>query len=446
MSRRLAASRSAGPSLRERIAPFRRTIGTTGGLVVATTVNSATGFVFWWIAAQRFPESAVGLAGAAVSAMLLLSQVSVLGLGTALAGLIHREKRPASLAVTAFLTVGGAGLVIGGVLAAAAPLLSDELAPIGDSPWVVGLFAVGVSMTAISAVLDQVLVSVMRSSLQLVRNVVFSLLRLVLVAITAILFVEGMAIYGAWAAATVVSLVVVALAPRHIRQVADLLPLKWGRLGGLAFGALSHHVLNLSRSSSVWLLPVLVTVLLSREVNAAFYTALLLANFIAIVGTSATFTLYVVGARSPDQLWRQVRFTVGLCLATATLGTLAMAVLGRTLLSAFGPSYAEAFPAVVFLALATLPLAVKDHWIALQRLRGSLPRAAAIGVGLLVVELAAGAAGAISAGLVGLALARLGVLAVQAVFMLPMIITAARRPPSTGAPVSVATANAGGAA
>ncbi len=435
MIRRLAASRSAGVLLRERIAPFRRTIGTTGGLILAAAINSATGFVFWWIAARQFPEAAVGLAGAAVSAILLLSQISVLGLGTALAGMIHREPRAASLAATATFATGAAGLLLGGIVAGVAPFISDELAPIGASPWAIGLFALGVSLTAVSAVLDQVLVAVLRSSVQLLRNVVFSLVRLFLLAAAALAFIDGMAIYGAWVLATVVSLMTVAAIPRHARRALNLLPLEWGGLRGLAFGALSHHVLNLSRSSSVWLLPALVTVLLSREANAAFYIALLLANFIAIVGTSATFTLYVVGARNPEQLWRQVRFTVGLSLATATGGTLVLGLLGQPLLSAFGPAYAEAYPAVVLLAVTTLPLGIKDHWIALQRLRGSVTRAALIGVGLLLVELAAGAAGAIVAGVAGLALARLGVLAIQAAFMVPIVYRAARRPPWSAPPL-----------
>ena len=418
------------PSVLHRLAPFRQTLGTTGGLVLATAINSATGFIFWWIAARIYPEAAVGLAGAAVSAMLLLSQISVLGLGTTLAGMIHRERRVVSLAVTALLAAGGAGLITGTLFALLVPALSDELAPVASSALVFALFAGGVSLTALSAVLDQVFVAVLRGSYQLLRNVVFSFSRLGLLVIAASAVApSGMVIYGAWVAGTVLSLIVIAVLPRHLGRVGDIRPLQWEQLGGMAFGALSHHILNLSRSSSVWLLPLLVTVVLSREANASFYVALLLANFIALIGTSATFTLYVVGARSPEQLWRQMRLTLALSMIAAVGGTIVMWAGGGLVLSAFGSTYAEAaYPTVAILALSTLPLAVKDHWIALQRLRGGVGRAAAIGVVTLALELIASFVGAIVAGLVGLAILRFAVLLAQGVVMAPSVIRALRRP------------------
>lgn len=445
MTDRLTMSQGVTSSIRRRLAPFRRTIGTTGGLVVATAINSGTGFVFWWIAARTYPQAAVGLAGAAVSVMLLLSQMSVLGLGTTLAGVLHRERRAASLAVTALLAAGLAGIVLGALVGGAVPFLSDELAPIGSEPAVLALFAVGVGLTALSAVLDQVLVAAYRSSHQLLRNAVFSVSRLALLALAASWIApRGMVIYAAWVAGTALSLAVVAALPQSRRRVGEVAPLQFARLGSLAFAALSHHVLNLSRSASVWLLPVIVTAVLSREANAAFYVGLLLANFIALVGTSATFTLYVVGARSPEELWRQIRLTLGISLTAAVGGTILLTVLGEPLLTAFGPRYAAtAYPTVALLALSTLPLVVKDHWIALQRLRGGVGRAAIIGVGTLVVELVAGAVGAMLAGLEGLALARFAVLLVQAVVMAPPVLRSLARPPDGDAPATPSSMSEG---
>jgi len=204
----------------------------------------------------------------------------------------------------------------------------------------------------------------------------------------------------------------------------------WGRLRELATGALSHHLLTLSRSASVWLLPLLVTVVLSREANASFYVALLLSNFVALVTASATFTLYVAGARAPELLWRQVRFTLGMTTAAAVGGTVILALVGRPLLSTFGGSYAEmAYPTVALLALGTIPLVVKDHWIAVQRVRGGVVRAAGIGIGALIVELAAAVVGARMGGLEGLALARLAILTIEAALMAPEVYRAVQRPP-----------------
>ena len=407
----------------DRLAPFRRTIGTTGGLVMAAGVNSGTGFIFWWIAARQFPEAAVGLAGAAISAMLLLSQVSVLGLGTTFAGVLHREPRAVALAVSGLLAAAGAGALLGLGFVAVAPLISSEFAPIAAG-LAIGIFALGVSVTALTTVLDQVLAASFRAMHQVLRTVIFGFGRLGLLVIAAALLApDSMTIFGVWVAGTIASLAVIGLLPHHASRIGEVFPLPWRQLRGMAFGALSHHVLNLSRASSVTILPVLVTGLISGEANASFYIALLLANFISVVCTSATFTLYIVGARSPEMLWHQIRFTLGLTGAMAVAGTLVLGVFGRSILGAFGPTYAEsAYPTIILLAASTIPLAVKDHWIAIQRVRGTVGRASTIGVATLALELGAAATGAVLAGVLGLALARLGILVVEAILMLPIVL------------------------
>lgn len=417
--------------LLQALAPFQRTIGTIGGLVVASILTSGTGFVFWWIAARAYPPEAVGLAGAAVSAMLLLSQIAMLGLGMTLAGILHNEQGAAPLILTALVAVSIAGAVLGLAFGWLAPLMSPELAPIAAGPLTLIIFAAGVSFSALGSLLDQILIAMSHNALQLLRNAIFAFSRLpMLAAVASVAMAGGMAIYGVWLAGTLLSFAgILIFAPRGALK-AHAQGLRWGRLRELARGALSHHVLNLSRSSSIWLLPVLVTVTLSREANAGFYVALLLANFIARVTASATFTLYLGGVQAPDKLWRQIRFTLALTTATAVVGTLVLAAAGRPLLGIFGGSYADAaYPTVALLALGTVPMVVKDHWIAIQRIHGGVGRAAVIGVGSLSVELTAAAVGARLAGIEGLAIAWLVVIAAQAVLMAPAVYRAVQRPP-----------------
>jgi O-antigen/teichoic acid export membrane protein len=441
MSRRdLAGPRLTFP-LPARLAPFRWTIGATGGLVAASVITSATGFVFWWFAARQYPVADLGLAGAAVSAMLLLSQIAVLGFGTALAGVLHHERRAASLAVTAMTASGVAGVALGLAFGLLAPLLSADLEPIRATPLALAIFVIGVAVTAVVAVLDQVLIAVSRRLAQLTRNVVFGVGRLLLLAMAVVLLApEGMAIYAAWLAGTVLSLIVILPLVLRSRPSGGVLPLMWSRLREMATDALTHHVVNLSRSASVWLLPVLVTITLSSEANAGFYVAFLMANLIVLVGKEATFTLYIVGARAPDTLWHQARFTFGLSAVATLIGTVAFTLLGRPLLALFGESYADsAYPTVAILALSALPVLVKDHWIAIHRVRGSVSTAAIVGVVTLVIELAAAAVGALWAGLIGFAVLRLVALVLEAAFMAPLLLRAMARPPSAD-PVAAAAA------
>jgi len=140
----------------------------SGSLFGTTTVTSVLGFVYWWLAARQFSPEAVGFASAAISAMTLLGTACILGLGTLLVGELPRQPRQqVSLINAALILVGGVGECFGIVFAVVAPFISLSFQPLRASIQDIMLFAVGVSLTAITIVLDQALIGLLRGELQL---------------------------------------------------------------------------------------------------------------------------------------------------------------------------------------------------------------------------------------------------------------------------------------
>lgn len=401
---------------------------TTGSLVAVSVLNGGIGFVFWWVAAGFFDTRAVGIAATIVSAMTLLGRVSVLGLGMALIGelpLMQRSRSP--LIVASLLVSAVAGVLLAGAFALAAPLIVPELDAVSTDVWRVAIFAVGVGLTSAATVLDQVLIGLLRGGLQLVRNVVFSIAKLAALAAAGLwLARDAMTVYGAWAVGTAVSLAFVWSYAWRVgaRQV---LPLAWRKLVSMARGALAHHALNVSRFAPVSLMPIVVTAMLSASDAAAFFISLMIANYVSVVGQSATLTLYAVGARAPDQLWRHLRLTVAVSIVSALLGSAVLTVAGGPILTIFGPEYAErGFPAIAILTLRAFPLVVKEHWIAVRRVRRRVGLAAALGWATVALELSFAVVGTMIAGLVGLTIAWLAALLIEVIVMGPTVYHAAR--------------------
>src|SRR3954467_957900 len=85
-----------------------------GSLFATTLVTSLLGFVYWWVAARWFPPDSIGIAAASISAMMLLGQICVLGLGTLLITELPRQPDKAgSLISTALTVVGTVGVCVG---------------------------------------------------------------------------------------------------------------------------------------------------------------------------------------------------------------------------------------------------------------------------------------------------------------------------------------------
>lgn len=401
----------------------------TGSLVCTNLITSALGFMYWWLGARLFSPEAVGLASAAISAMALLATISLLGFGSLLIGELPRQPdRAPALISTAILLVGGVGALAGILFAVLTPLISHNLQSLRASPATIVLFALGVSLAAITFVLDQALIGLLRGGLQLWRNTLFAATKLVALLIVGLSIANavGLAIFATWAIGNVVSLLVLFgfVLVREKWPLKACLP-QWELLRGLRAAAAQHHILNLAIMAPSLMLPVLVTILLSARANAWFYVAFTLANFVSIVLFALTTVLYAMSAAEPGALARQIRLTLGLSFTISVLANCLLFFGAGQILGLFGPAYAsQAAWSLRILGLSAFPIIIKDHYIAICRIHnkmGSAIKLIAIGA---VLELIGPILGARLGDLAGLSLGWVLAQTIEAVFMSPAVYQA----------------------
>ncbi len=397
-----------------------RTLLTNAGSMVGTTlVTSALGVAFWLVAAHNFSQPAVGVASAAVAAMTLLGFMGTLGLGTLLMGdLPRREAHHRSLLNAALMVNVVAGAVLGLGFALIAPLVSPNLGALGESLPSTAFFAAGVGLTALAFVLDQALIGLLHGGLQLVRNVVFALVKLLALIAIAVLVSNAGApwIYSAWAAGIACSLVV--LVGFYARRDGDALRPNFALLMQMRASAASHAAVNLALETADLAMPILVIVLLSASANAAFYIAWMIAGFLVMVPLSLSMVAYAIGSADAAGLSRRFRFTFGISLGFGLIANLMLLPMASPVLQVFGQGYADqATTALHILALGVFPLTIKTHYVAIHRVQRRLGTALPVVWGGTLLELGGGAVGAIAGGLTGVALGWLAGLCVEGLVM-----------------------------
>jgi O-antigen/teichoic acid export membrane protein len=400
-------------------------------LVGTLVVTSGLGFAYWWVIARQFPANEVGLAAAFVSAMMMLGTVGMMGMGTLLIGeLSRRSDIVTSLISTALLIVGGLSAVLGAGFALIAANFSEDFAILTASWANFMLFTVGVMITGIVLVLDQALLGLLRGSWQMWRNAVFAASKLLLLIPVGYYFraAGAMAIYASWLMGNLLSLLFLVwlVGLKRLAQ-ADY------RLRGHIFWelrrlALSHHILNLSLQAVQFMMPVIVTVMLSAEVNASFYVAWLVSSTLFIVPTSLTQALYAVSAANVSLLAQKIRFTLRASLAGVVAGGLLVMVTARMVLNFFDPSYGvTATVTMRILLLAALPIIVRVHYVAISQISRQMSRAAVIFLVAAVMEISFSIAGALMGGLVGLSVGWVLAVYVEGIVMIPAVYRAATR-------------------
>lgn len=400
-------------------------------LVATFAVASGLGFAFWWLAARQFPVEAVGFSSAALSAMLLLGMMSRLGFETLLIRELPRQQgREAGLISAAVILVGSVGGGIGLLFAVIAPSISIDFQPLRASIQNIVLFATGVSLTAITMVLDEALIGLLRSDLKLWRNTLFASTKLVALFVAGVWLFQrvGLTIYATWALGNALSLGALAgFAVLKGKWTGRIYLPHVGLLRAWGPSALQHHLLNLILQGPIMALPVLVTVLISATMNAWFYVALMLADIVYIFSYALATTLYAVSSAQPNVLAHKARLTISLAMITCALVNCVLLFGSRQLLGIFGHSYAEqAAGSLSILGLGVFPFIIKEHYIVICRIHNRLTNALLpVALGALL-ELGAAALGARLGGVSGLSLGWITALCIEAICMSRLVYQTTR--------------------
>jgi O-antigen/teichoic acid export membrane protein len=397
-----------------------------GSLIGTWGVTSGLGFVYWWLAARAFVPQEVGIGSAAISVMTLLGTICMMGLGTLLITELPRQRENAgSLLSTSLIVVAVVGGVVGFLFALIAPNISANFSPLRANIGVMLTFAVGVSLTSITLVLDQAMIGLLLGGVQLWRNFLFAVSKLVVLFLFSRWFARttGIDIYAAWAVGNAFSLIILVGAVvckknwRRKRYLPD-----WSLMSKLGGVAMQHHLLNLVLAAPTLLLPVLVTVMLSAQANAWFYVAWMVANFVFIVPGSLTMVLHAINSAQQATLRSRARMTLSLAFAISAVAIIVLVFGAKLVLGFFGTTYANAATwTLQILVIAAIPSIVKSHYLSICRIYDRITDALLGMIPSGLLELGAAAIGAHFYGLVGLSVGWVGATIIESIFMLPTI-------------------------
>jgi O-antigen/teichoic acid export membrane protein len=193
---------------------------------------------------------------------------------------------------------------------------------------------------------------------------------------------------------------------------------QWKLLWKLGPAALQHHVLNLILRAPALVLPVLVAILLSVTMNAWFYVALMISNFIFSVPLALTTVLFAINSTDPDVLAQKARLTLSISVVIALCANIVTLFGAQQLLGLFGRDYAEqAAWSLRLLGLAAFPVILKNHYVVICRIQNQMKRAILPMLAGFLLELGGAALGAYLGGLTGLSLGWTIALCIEAALM-----------------------------
>lgn len=378
-------------------------------LVANSGIGAALGFLFWLVAARRYPEDALGVGAAVVSAATLAALVGKAGFDAAIIrytpGASPRGFRRLvawSLAATLGLTA-----LVSLVIVALAAQGVSHLGPLASPPMAVGFLALACA-TAAAWIIDACFIAEQSSLLVLARSGAFNVVKLVapFALVGALAVPASRVVPLAWGLGLAVSLTVsLALMPRLLRRHR---PVQDGRLArqDVAVYAGRNFALNLSEFLPGLLLPILVLDLLGPQANARFFLAWTVASVAFLASKAIAQSSFAALSRGghPGPALRKAFLLNALLLGPLVLVLL---VAPRPILGLFGPGYEDSAVLLGLLALSIPGIVVSNVFLSYLKARQA---------GWELVLLPA-AALAVLLALMPIALQRIGVEGVGAVWL-----------------------------
>jgi len=343
-------------------------------LILSAGASSMLGIIYWALAARFYPRTDVGLNSAAISAMLLFSGMAQLNLVGALIRYLPRAGRATRRVVTfAYAANVLLALAIGLALIALQSVWSPVPGLLHGNPTFLLWFILATVVWGIFALQDFVLTGLRQAVWVPIENVVFAVLKIVLLIVLAGT-VREQGIFLSWTLPTVLAVIAVnvliygRLIPRHMRATeADATPIVPRDVISYVAGNYAGYLFFLA---STTLLPLMVDHERGAAATAYFYLAWVFAYSIQLIAQNMSASLTVEGSIDEQRL-ASYSYRVLIHLTRIVVPLVVVIVVAAPLiLDVFGSAYsANGTPVLRLLALAAIPNLVNVLYIAIARVQ-----------------------------------------------------------------------------
>ena len=309
-------------------------------LITNTVATAVIGFVFWSLAAHRYPASAIGVFSSVTSGAGLLAVIAALGLPNVIIRHIASVQNARELIIVAVTAIATVGTVLCLVIALVlGPHLPASLG-LHQRGGMVLLVTVLVTFTAVGTILDVGLVATRASHDVLIKNLAGSIVRVV-----AMLLLVSFPSSGLLVAYSLGLGLTVVLGGAFLNRQ---LKAKRARFG--AFRVLrsylsitsGNYVATVMGILPASVVPLQVLVVLGAAETGRFAVAFLIGGFLNVIPATVAQVLFAEASREGASLWRQLRKAVRGVYALLLPAIVIVIAAAPLILRLFGEAYATA--------------------------------------------------------------------------------------------------------
>ena len=333
-------------------------------LIADSIILAGFGFLFWTINARLFTPEQVGLGTTIIAAMELIVGLSLLGFNIGLVRYLPRAIKKNRMVSACFTLSAIVALIMGSLFILGLDILSPKLLFLRDTALYSILFILLVASNTLFILIEPVFIVQRKSKFVLIKNFIFSALKLVFP--FALVFLGAFGIFSSWTLSAFIALLFSLVFARiKIRFSIDKKIIK--KMFKFSLGNYLAHFFVIAPGL---ILPLIITNIINPETTAYFYVAFMIAGLLHVIPGAISSPLIAESSRNKNNLKKNVKKSFGFIFILLGLGVIVILITGKYLLLLFGKEYSEnAFRLLQILALSSIPTAIITIFIAIKNVQ-----------------------------------------------------------------------------
>lgn len=342
-----------------------------------TACTSVLGFVFWYIMAQYFSSSDVGIGSALNASSGLVASVAGLGLGIGLVRFVPEVKGATVHLINSAFSLAGMVALLGSLIyLVGLKHWAPALHFLRENYCLSGAFILFTMSTVISGLVDRCFIAARTSFYVFWKNLIAYLLKLPL----PVLLFASMGGFGIFLGAGTAIFAILLLSlfvflPKAYSGYVPRPELKSNMLRKIIPFSFANYLAGLLFSIPTFIYPLMVINTLGAEQNAYFNMAWMVAIVLNVIPSSLAQSLFAEGSNNPGMLGGadgRRAFLLAVLLSVPAAGVVAL--LGGWILHFFGHAYAQNGTGVLrILVLSIIPLCVNSFFITVNQVKKRVP-------------------------------------------------------------------------
>lgn len=337
--------------------------------MMTTVIMGLFGFFFWIICTHIYSPDQIGLGTTLISAMSLISYISLLGINTTFVRFLPNSQNRNNEINTGTLLVTGAATLIAIMYILMIPFITPKLDIVQQNLWYSALFVLIVVFATINSLTDSIFIAYRSAHFHLLTNgFISSSTKLLLPVLLA-----GLGAYGVFSSVGLASSIGVMAGFTILFFKFNYRPrlqIDIGVLRKVFRYSFTNYLTNLINIIPTLILPIIIIDRLGAAAAGYYYLAFMIINLLYTVSSSVSQSLFAEGSYAESVLYNLIKRSLVILVMIMVPAGVVLALFGPWVLNIFGKSYsAGGSDVIVILAIAAPAVAAFSLGNTILRIR-----------------------------------------------------------------------------